>query len=632
MDLKQLYFNTIKFSSPFEHNEQEVLSILRDNGFIKKVWGINLSNRGKYVEVRCNSNIDCNNLIQKGIVDTQYNTTYTVEPAYEVNRTQITAFNIPLAASGTEVKQYLEENHLKVLAFERQITQFEDQTVYTGVIKYKCLKTEEFQNLPPYKTFYNNRRIGLRHPEQYEEKNKAEAEKREQKAIEQENAARNRKEKEDRHLQEEARRMIENDMWESKQREKENVSILKQLMSPDMDSEKAKALYLKSRAINKMDEVVPSRVAGERSKEAIGAGVVTDMETNAEESIPSVTPLEVTGEDEHPTEQTSAMTEMAPQEEEPQKEVVVTQVESKLLAETILEDTPRMQEIEKEQQRIDEEIKENDVELKVQKEIIKEKTTMLDEKEEDYGNFLQERADDLRKGMEEVTHQEDANNTENIEEIPSSTSVNGGIKETRILQKPNRRQSITTEPTEFVAPQNIEGMLFEEPEEGEILTQSVCSNFFKRKVNQAGISTDEEVKADEKRKTPKPKEEKVRFRMGEFKIGINTTKLDPLQKRVENDKLTPEDLEDIMIYLLMHQGDISGMKMNNIKDEEITDFIAYTCFLAAGSLNKIRPKEKSMWNIPTQHIWQALSDTYKTKDHPNLPKRYKIILNRINKH
>ena len=99
-----------------------------------------------------------------------------MEPAYEANKTQRTVFNVRLTASGNAVRQYLEESDLKVLAVERQIAKLSDLAVYTGVIKYKCIKTEGFMNLPPYKTFYNNRRIGIRHPEQYEVRNKTEAE------------------------------------------------------------------------------------------------------------------------------------------------------------------------------------------------------------------------------------------------------------------------------------------------------------------------------------------------------------------------------------------------------------------------------------------------------------------------
>ena len=145
--------------------------------------------------------------------------------------------------------------------------------------------------------------------------------------------------------------------------------------------------------------------------------------------------------------------------------------------------------------------------------------------------------------MEDNTHRVKTENSER----PRSTSIGGVIKE-----KPHKSQSITTTPTEFIPSQNIEEMLFEEPEEGELLTPSVCTSFFKRKVNQAGISTYEEVKADEKRRTPKSKDEKEvhKFLMGEFKKGINISQLDPLKKREENDKLTPGGLEEIMIYLM----------------------------------------------------------------------------------
>ena len=89
---------------------------------------------------------------------------------------------------------------------------------------------------------------------------------------------------------------------------------------------------------------------------------------------------EATREDEHPAELTAAMVRVGPQEEEHlenkvHEEVEVTQVESKLLAETL-----KMQESE-------EEIQEKEEELKVQKEIIKDTTTIIEEKEEALGIF-----------------------------------------------------------------------------------------------------------------------------------------------------------------------------------------------------------------------------------------------------
>ena len=46
-----------------------------------------------------------------------------------------------------------------------------DAAVYTGVLKFQCNKLDGFENLPTYKIFYNNRKLG-RHAEQYGEKNR----------------------------------------------------------------------------------------------------------------------------------------------------------------------------------------------------------------------------------------------------------------------------------------------------------------------------------------------------------------------------------------------------------------------------------------------------------------------------
>ena len=148
-------------------------------------------------------------------------------------------------------------------------------------------------------------------------------------------------------------------------------------------------------------------------------------------------------------------------------------------------------------------------------------------------------------------------------------------------------------------------MVFESPEEGEILTPTVCTTFFKRKVNQAGISTDEEVKPEEKRKTPKKKaaSDVHLFRMGEFKRAVKISQLEQIEKHVENEKLTVEDKDDIMMYLMLHKGDLSGMKIKNMKNEEKIDLIAYTCFLTAGSINHLKPRDRrtcgmSPYNMP----------------------------------
>ena len=155
-----------------------------------------------------------------------------MEPAFDKDRTIITAFNVPLGASGGSVQQYLEENYLKVLSHERQSIKYGDNGVYTGVIKFRCDKREGFVNLPQWRTFYNNRKIGIRHAEQYEERNRLALAKQEleeennrkrteQREIEEQNAECNRKNKE-------LRKRIETEKKEQERIAKEKVEKGKQ--------------------------------------------------------------------------------------------------------------------------------------------------------------------------------------------------------------------------------------------------------------------------------------------------------------------------------------------------------------------------------------------------------------------
>ena len=230
--IHKIYDKTVKFSTNDEHTENEILQMLTNSGYENKIWGINLTNRGKQVEVKFKQTKDSNNLIQTGIYDDTRHTTYTVEPAFDKDRTIITAFNVPLGASGGSVQQYLEENYLKVLSHERQSIKYGDNGVYTGVIKFRCDKREGFVNLPQWRTFYNNRKIGIRHAEQYEERDRLALAKQqleeennrkraEQREIEEQNAERNRKNKE-------LRKRIETEKKEQERIAKEKVEKDKQ--------------------------------------------------------------------------------------------------------------------------------------------------------------------------------------------------------------------------------------------------------------------------------------------------------------------------------------------------------------------------------------------------------------------
>ena len=217
LPIERIYENTVKFSCNNEHNEQQVLQMLTNRGDKNKIWGINVANRGKIVEIKYKNKNDGIKIIQTGIYDNEFEETYIVEPALDTSRTTITSFNVPLGASGSSIQQFLEEKHFKVTSHERQNIRYGDSAVYTGVIKFRCEKLNGFQNLPNYKIFYNNRRIGLRHAEQYEERQRIEEENRlqeekererrkEEREIEQRNRERNRIRKEERMAKEEEER------------------------------------------------------------------------------------------------------------------------------------------------------------------------------------------------------------------------------------------------------------------------------------------------------------------------------------------------------------------------------------------------------------------------------------------
>ena len=136
-----------------------------------------------------------------------------------------------MGASGDCIRQYLEDNNLKVTSHERQDIKYGDAAVYTGVIKYRCNKLEGVQNLPGFETFYNNRKIGIRHSEQYDERNRVAIEKqdqededrerkRKQKEIEQQSAERNK-------LAKELKMKMANEAKQKAEQKKENKRQMK---------------------------------------------------------------------------------------------------------------------------------------------------------------------------------------------------------------------------------------------------------------------------------------------------------------------------------------------------------------------------------------------------------------------
>ena len=92
------------------------------------------------------------------------------------------------------------------MSHERQTVKNREGSVYKGVIKYRCNKLDGFENLPTYKTFYNNQKLGIWHSKQYDEKNRLAEENRQieekervrkqaQKVIEKRNVEANKRDK-----------------------------------------------------------------------------------------------------------------------------------------------------------------------------------------------------------------------------------------------------------------------------------------------------------------------------------------------------------------------------------------------------------------------------------------------------
>ena len=237
------------------------------------------------------------------------------------------------------------------------------------------------------------------------------------------------------------------------------------------------------------------------------------------------------------------------------------------------------------------------------------------------------------KGVEEPERKED----ENIR--PGRKKEKGTVKETRVRCKPARTKSITTAPTPFSPPGNLEPMLFgDEPEEGEILTPCV-SNFLKKRTKQiAEFSTDEETKSkreEKKQRQTKGEKEGLSYEIGDFERRMEAKNYIKLKDAIENQPLGYEDKELIMYHLIKEKGSTSSLHIDHMKSSEKDEFVAYTCFLTAGNyfgISQTKPKNmKTYWADSVVKRWKALGNTHQEKENTITINKYKSILTNVNK-
>ena len=259
-----------------------------------------------------------------------------------------------------------------------------------------------------------------------------------------------------------------------------------------------------------------------------------------------------------------------------------------------------------------------------------------DEKVTTYDTLLTNKEDSLaqEKEEEESKKKED----ENIRTGRKKEKGKAKVKETRITSKPSRTKAITSEPTSFSPPENLEPMIFgDEPEEGEILTPCV-SNFLKRSKQIAEFSTDEEVKSsreEKKQRQTKGGKDGLSYEVGEFKSRMEPEDYKSYRDVIENQSIGYEDKGLIMHHLIKEKGSTSSLHIDHMKSSEKDEFIAYTCFLTAGNYFGIKqtiPKGmKTYWTDSVVKRWKALGNTHQEKENTITINKYKSILKNVNK-
>ena len=693
MDVKEIYNNTVKFTSQNEHTEAQILEMLMDAGYSKKTWGINTSGRGRYVEVKFNSIQAYQNIIKEGIHDSKHAETYLVEPAFEANKTQITVFNVPLGASGQAIQEYLESNNLKVLSHERQTVTYCDEIVKTGVIKYRCQKQEGFQNLPNNKTFYNNRRLGFRHPEQYEERNKMEVARQQQQQQQQPEQQQQQQQPEQQQQQQQQSEQqqqqqgkdIQNagdqqggynfqdaswdtlSFWSGRPSQPFTFhQATPTIIGPNTDIRisptefrQAKEGYIQEGADEGMEDkfmdVQPTQ-AGKEAQQAEeeprkeeekeeGDEVIGENDTHNAQNPPPQQPQPHPDPTPPPTisnppEVTTLTQETEQQiEREQEQQQTETTTEERHLDPVVEKsediyakafEGPKLKRMEEHHKELDNET------AKAMEDLQNTKTTLTDIHTKT--DTSEHQMDTLISRQEERINQEKGGHEKTKQKAEPTTSKAASkqktkkverVKETKLRSKPVRTAATTPPPPEDAEQQ----MLTDVPEEGEILTPTITS--FKRNKQTAEFSTDEDIKLGRDTKKPKQPRETQTYILGDLEGTVNNKVYPQLKQYIETTRLTLKDKGDLMYYLLKEKGDITGLHLEHMKTSERDDFIAYTCFLTAGNIHRsinAKPSSiKAIWSEKVLSKWKSLGMTHKTKDNNIITTKYEQLLDIVNK-
>ena len=213
-----------------------------------------------------------------------------------------------------------------------------------------------------------------------------------------------------------------------------------------------------------------------------------------------------------------------------------------------------------------------------------------------------------------------------------SNSLDLKTKETRIENKPRRRNSLTGEPTHLTPGGSWEALHQDKPKEGEILSQPI-SNFKKRNKREANLSTEEDMKDPGLKKTARIKKENdlKKLRLGDFYHGYRHRDLNAIMEKVETGILGIQDIVTIMAYLILKKGDTTKM---GISPSEKIQLTACTLYLTAGTRKKTMegttPTELiTLWGNEILKTWCKMGE--ENIDKKTATYNYENILNNINK-
>ena len=342
--------------------------------------------------------------------------------------------------------------------------------------------------MPSFETFYNNRKIGIRHSEQYDERNRVATEKQaqedevrerkqKQKEIEQQNAERNK-------LAKELKVKMANEAKQKAEQKKENE---KQMKADKIFFENVRYNRLTAEQRKIAEQISQGNIVRKPTESAECLGLSpqefserkegyiqeaqTDMEvTHSEETLDVYHPLNrIRTEDptENELEQTEGIQEI---EENEERETVIGEEssnaendevvpETKEVAEReetasdVIEKVEENNEKEKEEEetstvgkieKIDGEIKELDEYYVTNKDKIGDLGVQIEDKEDVIFAMLETQKSDLDKMKIKKPETEEGEIVEVMDPRRRANSMDGEVKETRLESKPGRSNSVTS--------------------------------------------------------------------------------------------------------------------------------------------------------------------------------------------